>query len=69
MANKEDHLAILQQGVETWNIWREETPDIHPRPDLRMADLSEARIFAGPTSAGPDLDDAILYETILANLD
>jgi TIR domain/Pentapeptide repeats (8 copies) len=78
MANKEDHLAILQQGVETWNIWREETPDTHPRPDLRMADLREANLseadlrrayLGGADLSEANLDDAILYETILANLD
>jgi hypothetical protein len=36
MANPE-HLAILKQGVEAWNQWREENPKI--RPDLRGADL------------------------------
>jgi uncharacterized protein YjbI with pentapeptide repeats len=39
MAN-EEHLAILKQGVEVWNRWREENPDI--RPDLRGADLRGA---------------------------
>ena len=31
MANKE-HLKILKQGVEAWNKWREENPDV--KPDL-----------------------------------
>lgn len=39
MANDE-HLRILRQGVEVWNTWREENPDI--RPDLRAADLGRA---------------------------
>jgi len=37
MAN-EEHLKILKQGVEAWNKWREENPNIGP--DLRGADLS-----------------------------
>ena len=37
MANQQ-HLDILKQGVETWNQWRKENPDINP--DLREADLS-----------------------------
>lgn len=36
MANK-GHLAILKKGVEFWNKWREENPDV--RPDLIGADL------------------------------
>ena len=29
MANPE-HLAILKQGVEVWNQWRDEHPEIQP---------------------------------------
>jgi hypothetical protein len=36
MSNQEQ-LDILKQGVEVWNMWRVEHPDI--RPDLREADL------------------------------
>jgi hypothetical protein len=36
MANLE-HLAILKQGVEVWNQWREDNPDVIP-------DLSSAQI-------------------------
>jgi hypothetical protein len=27
---KEEHVALLKQGVATWNALREENPDIHP---------------------------------------
>ncbi len=37
MANQE-HLDMLKQGVDTWNRWREEHPEI--QPDLSKADLS-----------------------------
>jgi uncharacterized protein YjbI with pentapeptide repeats len=36
MANTE-HLDILRQGVEVWNKWREENPDL--KPDLGRASL------------------------------
>jgi uncharacterized protein YjbI with pentapeptide repeats len=51
MANQE-HLDILKQGVEVWNKWRQEHPDI--RPDLQEADLH-----------GADLSGANLTETNL----
>lgn len=38
MANPE-HLKILKQGVEVWNEWRTENPDI--QPDLERAELSD----------------------------
>ena len=37
MANPE-HVEILKQGVEVWNVWREENPGI--RPDLTQVDLA-----------------------------
>jgi uncharacterized protein YjbI with pentapeptide repeats len=33
-----EHLAILMDGVEKWNRWRKQNPDI--RPSLFSADLS-----------------------------
>jgi uncharacterized protein YjbI with pentapeptide repeats len=36
---KDEHVALLRQGVATWNAWRRENPDIF-RPDLTRADLS-----------------------------
>ena len=39
MAN-EEHLAILKQGVDTWNRWRQEKLDVVP--DLDGADLMNA---------------------------
>src|SRR5260221_2370648 len=37
MASQE-HLDMLKQGVDTWNRWREEHPEV--QPDLSKADLS-----------------------------
>lgn len=36
MANKK-HLEILRQGVEKWNKWRKNNPDV--KPDLSGANL------------------------------
>ena len=41
MANDE-HVAILKQGVDAWNAWCREKPDI--RPDLSGANLSGANL-------------------------
>ena len=41
MANDE-HVALLKQGVDAWNAWREANPDI--LPDLNKADLSGANL-------------------------
>ena len=41
MANPE-HLKILEQGVEGWNKWRKENPDV--RPDLIEANLEGANL-------------------------
>jgi hypothetical protein len=42
MANQV-HLEILKQGMEVWNQWRKEYPDIYP--DLSSADLSSASLI------------------------
>ena len=49
MANPE-HLEILKQGVEQWNKWRNEHPDV--TPDLNEANLHGARPHVAWTSAG-----------------
>ena len=51
MANKE-HLAKLQEGVEAWNTWRKQNPNIQPdlsrvnlgKVDLRGVDLRDANL-------------------------
>jgi uncharacterized protein YjbI with pentapeptide repeats len=49
-----DHVALLKQGMEAWNKWREENPGI--KPDLGGANLTEA-----------DLREARLSETVFGN--
>jgi uncharacterized protein YjbI with pentapeptide repeats len=67
----EEQLAILRQGTEAWNAWRENHPDI--RPDLRGAILSGAALGADLRVAdlrGANLDEADLFAAVLvgANL-
>src|SRR3954452_10409487 len=61
MAN-ESHLEILSHGVEKWNNWREENPDIVP--DLSNAVLSLKRLTKVNFS-GANLEEADLVNTQL----
>ena len=54
MANHR-HLKILEQGVDTWNKWREENAEI--KPNLRGANLK------GKNLAGADFSDADIRST------
>jgi TIR domain/Pentapeptide repeats (8 copies) len=71
MANPE-HLAILKQGVEQWNKWRDEHPDVVPslsKADLSGADLRKANLgladLGGANLLNADLRGA---EFLVANL-
>jgi uncharacterized protein YjbI with pentapeptide repeats len=75
MAN-EEHLAILRQGVEVWNRWRAENPDVTPnlaRADLRETNLREANLrmadLTGVIFSWADLRMADLTGANLANAD
>src|SRR5258708_1749070 len=57
MANQE-HLDILEQGVEVWNQWRQEQQYVIP--DLRRANLS------GATLSRADLNYANLISADLS---
>jgi hypothetical protein len=59
MANPE-HLKILKQGVEVWNRWRRENPNIIP--DLNQADLREMELNGAKLSRA-DLSKAHLRGT------
>jgi TIR domain-containing protein/pentapeptide repeat protein len=67
MANPE-HLKILKQGVEHWNQWRKENPEI--KLDLSGAELRGAILFQADLRE-VDLSEANLYEAnlIAANLE
>jgi hypothetical protein len=70
MANRK-HLAILRQGAEVWNRWREEHPRV--QVDLRGADLSEAGLsiadLTGANLSGAELGEADLREVDLIGAD
>ncbi len=81
MANPE-HLKILKQGVEAWNEWRKENPDMKPdlngmdltgsdlcRVNLASAGLVRAELFKADLT-GADLSAAFLFRAyfIEANL-
>lgn len=72
MANKE-HIDILGRGVNFWNKWRKEHPDL--QPDLSEAVLQKAYLFQADLSrtnlSRADLSMALLIEANLkeANLE
>ena len=65
MAN-EEHLNLLNQGIEDWNKWRKQNPQIEP--NLRAADLSWADL-SGINLSEADLSDAFLYKSHLIETD
>jgi uncharacterized protein YjbI with pentapeptide repeats len=71
MANDE-HVALLKQGVDAWNRWRDENSEV--RPDLTEADLFAADLtrtnLRGANLNGANLREADLREANLreANL-
>src|SRR5260370_144793 len=70
MANQE-HLEVLIQGIDVWNEWREQHPEIQPdltRAKLSGADLNEANLrFANLSDA--NLSDADLRKADLRKAD
>jgi TIR domain-containing protein/pentapeptide repeat protein len=65
MANQK-HLDILKKSVETWNMWREEHPNI--RPDLSDANLYGVLLYNADLS-NADLSNADLNGADLSNAD
>jgi uncharacterized protein YjbI with pentapeptide repeats len=65
MANA-DHLKLLRQGINAWNAWRAEEPFIVP--DLRWADLTEAKLITANLS-NADLGGANLSKATLLGAD
>jgi len=70
VANQQ-HLDLLQQGVESWNQWRKEHPKQRPNlrgADLRGANLRRANLFRADLR-GADLRRANLREAVLTGAD
>lgn len=61
----EEHLAILRQGVDIWNQWRKENPEV--RPDFRELKLGKA-ILTRADLSGADLRGANLRKSDLSKL-
>ena len=70
MANDE-HVALLKQGVDAWNRWRDENPGA--RPDLNEANLREANLreanLSGTNLRGANLREAGLSKANLSRAD
>ena len=59
MANQEQLRTLKKEGVEVWNLWREDNPDV--KIDLSDADLSGANL------SGSNLRRANLSGSNLSN--
>jgi hypothetical protein len=66
MAN-EEHLKILEQGIEAWNRWRQANPQV-VEPDIRNANLSGTQLY-GANLTGARLDRANLNRSNLTAAD
>ncbi|MGD1900969.1 MAG: pentapeptide repeat-containing protein [Geitlerinemataceae cyanobacterium] len=64
--SKAEHLALLKQGVNVWNAWRADNPDI--RANLFRADL-EGMYLAGVNLSKVDLRRARLGKAFLRSAD
>jgi len=70
MANAK-HLAVRKEGVEVWNRWRAQFPDIKPDisgVNLRRADFMAANL-GGVNLSGCDLSEADLRQATLIEAD
>jgi len=57
-SSNSEHIEIIKQGVDAWNRWRLENPDV--APDLCSAELTEANL------SGANLDNASLKRSNLS---
>ena len=59
-----EHLKLLEEGVEIWNEWREKNPDV--KPDFRGTKLKGAKLW-GANFKDADFEDANLKGADLQN--
>jgi uncharacterized protein YjbI with pentapeptide repeats len=73
--SNEEHLAMLERGLGSWNKWREQHPAV--RPDLTSANLRKANLrlfnlngvdFAGTNLSGADLTGSNLSRASLTDV-
>jgi uncharacterized protein YjbI with pentapeptide repeats len=71
-----EHLALLRQGVKTWNNWREQNREIRPCLNeviLSLVDLTGVNLrkadLQGAILIGANLSEADLSDTNLLNAD
>lgn len=64
MAYNQTHLSMLNEGVDKWNVWRRDHPEIVP--ELRVAPLA-GRDLRGINLQGAILAGAELNEAMLEN--
>ncbi len=65
MANQQ-HVAILKQGTQAWNLWRQQNPTV--APDLSKANLSKADL-SGANLSKADLSGSNLEGADLSNVE
>jgi len=65
MANLE-HLKILNKGVDVWNKWRQQNPEVNP--DLSESKISSANLYRYRLS-GANLRGSILVQSCLSDAD
>jgi hypothetical protein len=61
-----DHIAVIAKGVEAWNGWRRDNPDVVP--DLAGAFFVQAQL-AGANLEAANLDEARLSQANLSDAD
>ena len=67
MANPE-HVEILKKGVEVWNRWREDNPEIEP--DLSGEDLEEIDLRNNPKGIyfiRLIKEDCVIFKKVILN--